>query len=520
MDTPSSYVAAILPSTSPSSIGLFSKDTGYNYALITSFLALGTLGLFLATEVWAYRPKVPFALEDEFPSRNKRVQQYVRNSRDVLVKGYAKFKDEIFAIDTPLGFNIVLPLRFMDELKSNPNLNFGAALNDVDSYAEVFQNMVSDHVAGLLPTTNDTTWAPINVWSAIIPLITKANVRGFLGHDAAEDEDFLDVASTFIVNQIVYAVGAKQWPSFLHPILYKYLPGFSGLVEQYSNGEKVVLRQMKNKKANGLKPLSDPPSVFDYVNEDGRYLDNLRLQMDIQMPLCAASIHTTTTTVVQCLYDLASRPQYLPALRQEVQEVTKQYGDVINRRSASKLEKMDSFVKEVQRICSPDLTTFQRKATGPVTLSNGFHIPKGARIEVATGAINADADLYDNPSEFDGMRFYKKRQESDEARSKFQVLSVSKLDLSWGYGRAACPGRFLADLLIKMVLVEVLKRYDIKMPEGQGRYENMEIQGQVGKCPTQFPWGINMNTELRADVQPYQTLPNEQGVILIQPKTV
>lgn len=90
MDTPSSYVAAILPSTSPSSIGLISKDTGYNYALITSFLALGTLGLFLATEVWAYRPKVPFALEDEFPSRNKRVQQYVRNSRDVLVKGYAK----------------------------------------------------------------------------------------------------------------------------------------------------------------------------------------------------------------------------------------------------------------------------------------------------------------------------------------------------------------------------------------------------------------------------------------------
>lgn len=164
--------------------------------------------------------------------------------------------------------------------------------------------------------------------------------------------------------------------------------------------------------------------------------------------------------------------------------------------------------------------TFQRKATGPVTLSNGFHIPKGARIEVATGAINADADLYDNPSEFDGMRFYKKRQESEEARSKFQVLSVSKLDLSWGYGRAACPGRFLADLLIKMVLVEVLKRYDIKMPEGQGRYENMEIQGQVGKCPTQFPCGINMNTELRADVQPYQTLPNEQGVVLIRPKTV
>ncbi|KAJ0269341.1 hypothetical protein COL940_012532 [Colletotrichum noveboracense] len=137
--------------------------------------------------------------------------------------------------------------------------------------------------------------------------------------------------------------------------------------------------------------------------------------------------------------------------------------------------------------------TFQRKATGTVTLSNGFHLPKDARIEVATGAINADAALYDNPSEFDGLRFYKKRQ-TEEARSKYQVLSVSKEDLAWGYGRAACPGRFLADMLIKMILVEVLKRYDIKMPDGQSRYENMEVQGQ--------------------------TLPNEQGEILIRERDV
>ncbi|KAK7453063.1 hypothetical protein Landi51_04058 [Colletotrichum acutatum] len=191
-----------------------------------------------------------------------------------------------------------------------------------------------------------------------MPPVTKASVRGFLGHDAAEEEGFLDVASTFIVNQIIYAVGAKQWPSLLHPVLYKYLPGFSGLMEQYSNIKDVVQRQMKDKKASGLKPLSDPS---------------------------------------RCLYDLASRQQYLPALRQEVLEVIEEHENVLKRRPASKLGDTDSFVKEVQKFCSPDLTTFQRKATAPVTLSNGFHIPKGARIEVVTAAINANADLHDNP---------------------------------------------------------------------------------------------------------------------------
>ncbi|KAI8163490.1 Cytochrome P450 monooxygenase BOA4 [Colletotrichum sp. SAR 10_70] len=379
MDTLSSY-AAKSPSIVSPFLTYFSRTNGNNYVFVALFALLALLAVFFVARSWGrFRPNVPFALEDEFPSRKERVQQYVRNSREVLAKGYSKFTLERY---TKVGALPAWSIKLFSA-KFNPAL---------DSYAEIFQNMVGEHIANLLP---------------------PAHEKGFLGSDAAKDEVFLDIAGTFIINQIVYSIGAKQWPSFLLPIVHKYLPGFPGLAEQYSNGAKVVLRQMKNKKANGLKPLSDPPSVFDYVNDD-----------------------------------------------------------------ASKLEKMDSFIKEVQRFCSPDLTTFQRKATGPVTLSNGFHLPKGARIEVATGAINADAALYDNPSEFDGLRFYKKRQ-TEEARSKYQVLSVSKEDLAWGYGRAACPGRFLADMLIKMILVEILKRYDIKMPDGQGRYENMEVQGQV-----------------------------------------
>ncbi|KAH0430107.1 cytochrome p450 [Colletotrichum camelliae] len=461
MDTSSSY-AAKLPSIASPFVAYFSRPNGNNYMFVASFALLAPLVVFLMTRGWGkYRPNVPFALEDEFPSRNERVQQYVRNSREVLVKGYSKFTLERY---TKVGALPAWSIKLFSA-KFNPAL---------DSYAEIFQNMVGEHIASLSPPAHGKDWASINVWSSIIPLITKANVRGFLGSDAAEDAVFLDVAATFIINQIVYTIGAKQWPSFLLPIIHKYLPGFPGLAEQYSNGAKVVLRQMKNKKANGLKPLSDPPSVFDFANADGQYLDDLQLQMDIQMPLCAASIHTTTATTVQCLYDLASRPEYLPALRQEIQEVTNEHGDMLTKRVTSKFEKMDSFIKEVQRFCSPDLTTFQRKATGPVTLSNGFHLPKGARIEVATGAINADAVLYDNPSEFDGLRFYKKRR-TEEARSKYQVLSVGKEDLAWGYGRQACPGRFLADMLIKMILVEILKRYDIKMPEGQGRRMRYEL---------------------------------------------
>ncbi|KAK1466080.1 phoma betae P450 monooxygenase No.2 [Colletotrichum cuscutae] len=72
--------------------------------------------------------------------------------------------------------------------------------------------------------------------------------------------------------------------------------------------------------------------------------------------------------------------------------------------------------------------TFHHNPSALVTLSNGFRIPKSARNEVASGAINADVELSDIPSEFDGLRFYNERQESNEARSKFQVSSEKELN--------------------------------------------------------------------------------------------
>ncbi|KAK1490418.1 hypothetical protein CTAM01_10707 [Colletotrichum tamarilloi] len=88
-----------------------------------------------------------------------------------------------------------------------------------------------------------------------------------------------------------------------------------------------------------------------------------------------------------------------------------QHGDVINRRPASNLERLSSFVKEAQSSCFPDLTTFHHNPSASVTLSNGFFITKSARNEVASGAINADVELSDIPSEFDDLRFYKERQD-------------------------------------------------------------------------------------------------------------
>lgn len=121
-------------------------------------------------------------------------------------------------------------------------------------------------------------------------------------------------------------------------------------------------------------------------------------------------------------------------------------------------------------------------AVKPLTLKNGLHIPKATKMEIATAAIHADESYFEGGAAFDGLRFYKMRQNPEEA-SKHQYISTGKTDLSWGYGRHACPGRFLADVEIKLIMTEFLMRFEVRNPDGQPRHPNLEFEANVGIMP-------------------------------------
>lgn len=123
-------------------------------------------------------------------------------------------------------------------------------------------------------------------------------------------------------------------------------------------------------------------------------------------------------------------------------------------------------------------------ALRPLTLKNGLHIPKATKMEIATAAIHSDETHFYDAQTFDGLRFYKMRQRYADEESKHQYISTGKSDLAWGYGRHACPGRFLADIEIKLVLTEFLMRFEVKNPVGQPRHANIEFETSVRRMET------------------------------------
>lgn len=96
-----------------------------------------------------------------------------------------------------------------------------------------------------------------------------------------------------------------------------------------------------------------------------------------------------------------------------------------------------------------------------------------------------DANLHIDPENFDGFRFYKLRQSGNQSElAHAQFVSANERDLSFGYGKHACPGRFFAVNEIKMILARILLHYDVKMPDGlTKRYASIRHEKQIVPDP-------------------------------------
>lgn len=127
------------------------------------------------------------------------------------------------------------------------------------------------------------------------------------------------------------------------------------------------------------------------------------------------------------------------------------------------------------------IATFQRRAMKPVKLHDGTSLPQDTLILAPADAISFDPDYYPEPDKFDGLRFYKLRQQAEQsgqagAKVRHQFVATSKTQVQFGLGRHACPGRWFAGHATKMIVAAILLRYDLKFKDGEGKLKTFLFQ--------------------------------------------
>lgn len=96
------------------------------------------------------------------------------------------------------------------------------------------------------------------------------------------------------------------------------------------------------------------------------------------------------------------------------------------------------------------------------TFKDGLHIPAGTQVAFCSQQQNLDPDIYPDPETFQPKRWLEQRQGIDQNR--FHFPSTTDTWLNWGSGIHACPGRFLADVSLKLIFVHLLTHYDTTYP--------------------------------------------------------
>ncbi|KAM7198356.1 pisatin demethylase cytochrome P450 monooxygenase [Rhypophila sp. PSN 637] len=224
------------------------------------------------------------------------------------------------------------------------------------------------------------------------------------------------------------------------------------------------------------EPTDNLQLMLRYALENVPHKVNLTAVSDRVCLSNLASFHQTAVTVSHALINIAaSNPEFNTAevIRKEMAEVLRANGGVFSKAAAAKMIHTDSVMKESLRTHPFGTRAMIRKVVvrEGVKTPDGHVIPQGATTSVLSWHVHQDPDLYENPTKFDPFRFSRQRKEAsvDSSGNGLAFVSTGPTYLPFGHGKHACPGRFLVDMEIKMILHHVLQVYDVALlPEHNG----------------------------------------------------
>lgn len=187
------------------------------------------------------------------------------------------------------------------------------------------------------------------------------------------------------------------------------------------------------------------------------------------------SMHLTSMQVTNMLLNiLGSDAEHstISILRDEVAQVMGS-DTKWSKGHISKMIKADSVARETLRCHSfGGRAIFRKVMVDNLETDTGVKLPKGTIVSFLGQPAQMDEDNYHEPLKFDPFRFSRGQQDEGATSSavvKRQAFVTTAPDhLPFGHGKHACPGRFLVDFELKMIIAYVLTHYDLEFPEEYG----------------------------------------------------
>ena len=301
-------------------------------------------------------------------------------------------------------------------------------------YADALNRGIADRVA---------TWSgrELKFYPAIKQLTLDLAADSFLGVPLGEEADAINKA---FVDMVAASVGVVRKP-LPFTAMGRGVAGRKFLVDYFTK------ETLKRRETGGGQDMFSQFATA--THEDGSLMPVDEV-VDHMIFLMMAAHDTITSSATSLVWLLAKNPEWQDKLRAESLAVTGGAGRPVAYDDLGKLELTEMAFKEALRLIPP-VPSLPRRAMRDFEFG-GYRIPAGTGVGISPQAVHKDPAHWPDPQRFDPLRF---TPEMTAKRHKYAWVP-------FGGGAHMCIGLHFAYMQIKVLMAQILTRYQIEIEPG------------------------------------------------------
>ena len=232
--------------------------------------------------------------------------------------------------------------------------------------------------------------------------------------------------------------------------LDEYVKGMFGFIgKEYDS-------HLKKKSTIDENKITDMTDIL--INDHNELTrDNIEVLLSDTL---VAGIDATMNTLKLVVHNLAKYTDLAQTCYNEIEEVLKQNDEQKDRKitlnDVHKCHNLRAFIYESLRITTVSPLTVPHKTHAEVEV-NGYIIPKDTTVFFNIHGIHQDEQVFEDPQTFNPQRFLDAENGEFKHNDRF---------FGFSFGRRNCIGQSYAIKSVIFVLVELMKNFELKLPDG------------------------------------------------------